>query len=207
MTYPVSNWKKLRRGYGFGVKTFYSAFHLGIDIIIPEGTAIYAWGNLEIIKAFSGTDGGNQIHVKLNGDVRLIRIMHLKALPKIGKYNKGEVIAYSGNTGKYTTAPHTHFDVSTNGVLDLTNTSNFEDPEAYFNKLAEETMELKKDSAGNQYLVCQGDKIAFSIPDEEQLAEVKAYKQFGEPVLFDPTGWLIVRGGSENWWKSKLNIK
>jgi len=207
MIFPIINWQTLRRGYEFGEKTFYSAFHLGIDIIVPTGTPIKAWKNLEIIKALNGVDGGNQAHIKVDGDKRLFRIMHLNALPKVGRYKEGDVIAYSGNTGKYSTAPHTHFDVSTNGVLDLTNTSNFEDPEAYFNKLAEETMELKKDSAGNQYLVCQGDKIAFSIPDEEQLAEVKAYKQFGEPVLFDPTGWLIIRGGSENWWKSKLNIK
>ena len=132
MIYPIANWQKLKRGYKFGEKTFYTAHHLGIDIICSSGTPIVAWQDLEVIKFMVGAEGGNTIWVKCPNNPRLFRLMHLLNPVKVGKYKQGVVIAKVGSTGNLSTGPHLHMDICRNGVLDLKNFGNFEDVEAYF---------------------------------------------------------------------------
>lgn len=136
MTYPLKNWEKIKRGYKFGEKTFYSARHLGTDYIVPEGTPVYAPDDCEIVKTGDFPEGGNTIHVrfehKKHGKL-IMRCLHLsKFLPK-GKRKEGDILAYSGNTGEYTKGPHLHLDISRDKV-EVNNFGNFIDPEKIFSK-------------------------------------------------------------------------
>jgi len=140
--YPLNKWLLYPRGYRFGQPTFYSDFHLGLDVVCPSGTEIIAWDDLVVSNALVGAQGGNTIWVKSDG--KLFRLMHLSKPGKTGTYKKGQVIGYTGNTGA-STAPHLHIDISKNGNLELNNHANFIDPEEYFKQLNDNNMELTKD--------------------------------------------------------------
>lgn len=134
MIYPLKNWQKIKRGYRFGDKTWYSPHHLGVDYIVSEGTPIYAPINCQIIVSGKFLQGGDTIHVAFNDPEYgklIMRCMHLsKLLPK-GNYNEGDILGYTGNTGKYTTAPHLHLDLSKEKVV-IRDFKNFIDPDKYF---------------------------------------------------------------------------
>lgn len=134
MNYSLKNWQKVKRGYLFGVKTFYSKNHLGVDYIVPEGTSIYAPTNCQIIVSDKRPQGGNTIHVAFD-DFKygrlIMRCMHLSKMSKKGSYNNRDILGYTGNTGKYTTAPHLHLDLSINKV-NHRDFANFIDPDEFF---------------------------------------------------------------------------
>jgi len=136
MLYPLKEWKTAKRGYKFGEKTFYSAHHLGVDLIVPAGTPVYAPVDCEIIFSGIGKQGGNTIWAiwndKESGKI-VMRCMHLKKKFPKGKYIEGAVIALTGNTGEYTTGPHLHLDLS-KGKVNLKDFKNFIDPDEYFDK-------------------------------------------------------------------------
>lgn len=113
-------------------ETFYSSHHLGLDIIAPSGTPIYAWQDLEVINYTFGPEGGNTIQIKCPNNQRLFRLMHLLHSVKKGRYKEGQIIAYVGNTGNKSRGSHLHLDISKNGILNLRDLNNFEDPEAIF---------------------------------------------------------------------------
>ena len=131
MAYPLANWKNYRRGYLFGVPTFYSQFHLGLDVICPIGTILYAWDDCKVVSKY-GPEGGNTAWVYT--DDKLFRFLHLDKPCKTGEMKVGDVIGKTGNTGK-STGPHCHLDISKNGKLELTNHKNFIDPEQYFKNI------------------------------------------------------------------------
>lgn len=95
-----------------------------IDFSLPIGTPVYAAREGEVVGVdVSSNYGGsspayraymNYINIR-HSDGTLGNYYHLKyggSTVKIGdKVTKGQLIAYSGNTG-YTTAPHLHFSVS-----------------------------------------------------------------------------------------------
>ncbi len=157
MIYPLKDWKKLKRGYKFGQKTSYSNFHLGLDIIAPSGTPILAWQTLDIIDSYYGLDGGNTALIRCPNNKRLFRIMHLQFRARIGRYQEGQEIAKVDNTGRLSTGPHLHIDISKNGKLNLQNLSNFEDPEAYFQSIVEPPVP----------------SYAIKVTDPKQLKELK----------------------------------
>lgn len=132
MIYPLANWKKLKRGYLFREKTFYTRYHLGLDLIAPVNTPIFAWQDLVVIKTFYGFDGGYTALVKCPNNKRLFRLMHLERLSSVGSFKEGSPFAFVGNSGRLSTGPHLHIDISKNGVLNVKDISNFEDPELYF---------------------------------------------------------------------------
>lgn len=132
MSYPLTYWKTYKRGYRFGVPTSYSNFHLGLDVICPIGTPIYAWDSCEVIKAFKGTQGGNTIWVRADG--MLFRFLHLDKPGVVGKFKEGDLLGKTGNTG-LSTGPHVHIDISKNGILNLNDRKNFIDPEKYFDSI------------------------------------------------------------------------
>lgn len=132
MRYPLDNWKKLRRGYKFLERTHYSLHHLGLDVIAPAGTPLYAWQDLSITATLYGPQGGNTAFIICNGNKRLFRVMHLLKPAKTGKYKEGSIIGYIGNTGAYSLGSHLHIDISKNGILNLKDLKNFEDPELFF---------------------------------------------------------------------------
>lgn len=104
------------RGYvtsNFGSRSL--GYHYGIDIGIPSGTDVYAAdGGIVIYAGYKGTYGKL---IKINhGANKETRYAHnSRLLVSSGeKVFKGQLIAYSGNTGR-STGPHLHFEVRING--------------------------------------------------------------------------------------------
>jgi putative endonuclease len=136
MQYPLKNWRRLKRGYGFGEKTFYSPFHLGADYIVPKGTPVFAPAGCEVFIVGDFPEGGNTIHIRLKNrkyGPLVMRFMHLSKMSPLGKYKAGDILSLTGNTGKLTTAPHLHIDISSDSVK-IGNFKNFLDPDKFFSK-------------------------------------------------------------------------
>lgn len=118
---PVEN-KELRAlcsGFGFRIHPIYKVkkMHTGVDFHAREGTPVYSTGDGVIIKADQELGGyGNQIEVD-HGYGYVTKYAHLsKFVGKRGqKVKRGELIAYSGNTGT-SVAPHLHYEVIKGGV-------------------------------------------------------------------------------------------
>ncbi len=111
----------VRIGDGFGMRFHpvlkYRRMHYGLDFLANIGTPVYATGN-GVVK-LSKRYGGLGITVIINhGFGYETRYGHLKkSLVKVGqKIKRGDLIAYSGNTGRLSTGPHLHYEVLHNGV-------------------------------------------------------------------------------------------
>lgn len=120
-------------GYTFGVKTYYSDFHLGVDYC-ANFDILYAPFD-GTIEHFQGTQGGLTIWFRPDGQDVLIRFLHLSQILVTGHVKEGTQIAVTGDSG--TTSPpgkppyaHLHLDISKHN-LDLKNTGNFIDPEKF----------------------------------------------------------------------------
>jgi murein DD-endopeptidase MepM/ murein hydrolase activator NlpD len=109
--YPLKEWQTLPRGYKHGDDTFYGSKHLGVDIIVDEGTPVYAHMNGTVATS-NGKQGGFTAHFLTSDGT--FRYMHLSEFGKKGQVNKGDIIGYTGNTGELTTAPHLHADQNVN---------------------------------------------------------------------------------------------
>ena len=104
----------------------YAGSHLAVDIRIPTGTPIYAVANGYVEKVQHQSSGfGNHIVIKhprvplLNGgkDTLYSAYAHLSStvVSEGDVVRKGDLIAYSGNTGLSTT-PHLHFQIDTSAA-------------------------------------------------------------------------------------------
>ncbi len=117
---PIPN-KKLERmasGYGWRIDPVYKIqkFHEGMDFTCPVGTEVHVTGDgvVETVN-YSFNGYGNEIIVNHGYGYRT-RYAHLsrfKATPG-QKVTRGEVIAFTGSTGK-STGPHLHYEVIKNG--------------------------------------------------------------------------------------------
>ncbi len=90
--------------------------HYGLDIAVATGTPIKAAADGRV--TFSGTNGGYGIMVILDhgNGVETRYAHHSRNLVSVGQQVKrGDVIAYSGNTG-VSTGPHLHFEIRHNNV-------------------------------------------------------------------------------------------
>jgi len=126
--FPLKN--KQIGGYRFGEPTFYSAKHLGTDYK-ANYVELYAPSNGRIVWEGFGSQGGNTIHFRPDGQDIVIRFMHLQEFKRGQEYvNEGELIAITGNTGSATTAAHLHTDVS-KGSVQINNFNNFINPEDF----------------------------------------------------------------------------
>ena len=117
---PIYN-KDLRRvasGYGMRIDPFLKVrrMHYGLDFSVKKGTPIYATadGKVVIIKSsFGGL--GKHIYLDHGNGYRTVYAHLNKFNVKKGqKVKRGELIAYSGNTGR-STSPHLHYEVHKNG--------------------------------------------------------------------------------------------
>lgn len=100
--------------------------HLGQDYICPVGTPVYAIADGSI-KISNGRQSGLMITLVTNTKLS-VRIMHLSRTVKHdGMVKRGDLIAYSGNTGT-STAPHSHIDVFKGLVTNINQFYNFIDP-------------------------------------------------------------------------------
>jgi murein DD-endopeptidase MepM/ murein hydrolase activator NlpD len=92
------------------------SFHAGIDVVLAEGTNVYAAAPGRVVTA--GWEGGYGILVVLDhGDGYSTWYGHLsQLLVSVGQFVEiGQAIARSGNTG-LSTGPHLHFEVRHDGV-------------------------------------------------------------------------------------------
>ena len=117
---PVSNkdLKRLASGFGRRIDPFLKVkrMHYGLDFSIKVGTPIYATadGKAVVVKtSFGGF--GKHIYLDHGNGYRTVYAHLDKFNIKRGqKVKRGELIAYSGNSGR-STAPHLHYEVHKNG--------------------------------------------------------------------------------------------
>lgn len=112
--------------------------HLGTDYGTPIGTSVLAPVTGTIVASGTTKSLGNFCHFKYthDGKTYVARFLHLQTVPKQGKYQKGQIMAYTGNTG-FSEGPHLHVDIWLDDVrLDLINKNNWGnmtiDPETHF---------------------------------------------------------------------------
>ncbi len=118
-------WPLLDNGGGyissnFGLRrdpfTGKQAFHNGIDIGIWTGTPVVATADGTILFSGSKAGYGNLVEIDHGYGFQTVYAHNHKLLVQRGqKVKRGEVIAYSGNTGR-STAPHLHYEVKVNGI-------------------------------------------------------------------------------------------
>jgi len=104
---------------GFVTKDFNpGSGHFGIDFAVKEGTPIFATANGYVVFAnFTVEDGYTIILAHPENYISVYK--HCSSLLKKERQSvmQGEIIALSGNTGKWSTGPHLHFEIWKNGIL------------------------------------------------------------------------------------------
>ena len=117
---PVSNkeLKRLASGFGYRMHPIYKVrkMHWGTDFSIKTGTPVYATGD-GVVRFVKSSFGGYGKQIEINhGFGYRTKYAHLSEflVRKGQKVKRGELIAYSGNTGG-STAPHLHYEVIKDG--------------------------------------------------------------------------------------------
>ena len=90
--------------------------HYGIDIVVKDGTPVYASAGGFVV--FSGyTNNYGNIIILSHSDGYLSIYKHCSVILKKERefVKQGELIAQSGNSGMATTGPHLHFEIWHNG--------------------------------------------------------------------------------------------
>jgi murein DD-endopeptidase MepM/ murein hydrolase activator NlpD len=86
--------------------------HYGTDIVAKENEPIKAVADGTVIMASWTDDTGNVIAIQHKGNIISIYKHNSVLLRKVGDFVKaGQAIAIVGNTGKYTSGPHLHFEL------------------------------------------------------------------------------------------------
>jgi hypothetical protein len=120
--------KYITQAYGVASKRYpRTGRHIGTDYGTPVGTNLRAPWNGKITTAGTGPHTGNFCHYEytFNGQKWEERWCHLKTIPEIGTYRRGDIIAVSGNTGE-STGPHLHREKWVNDVrVDLITKTNW----------------------------------------------------------------------------------
>lgn len=113
--YPLSEWV-ITSPFGNRIHpiSHIEKFHNGIDLSAPVGTPIYAPEDSTVIKSYSNSVGGKQIILE-HPEGYKTGYAHLSdTLFNVGdKLKRGDIFAYTGNTGASTGA-HLHFTVRKN---------------------------------------------------------------------------------------------
>jgi len=110
MKYSSASYITCSYGYRIDPIDHTPSFHHGVDIGVPEGTAVYAVRDGTVKSITENSTYG--INITLQSGMYVMRYAHLSGvLVSEGEaVKKGDVIARSGNTGR-TTGPHLHFEV------------------------------------------------------------------------------------------------
>ena len=88
------------------------SFHHGVDVALPTGTPLTAPADGIVVRKGNGPSGGITLIVKHADDVFTV-YYHLSKPSHLlvgSRFEQGEVIAHSGNTGA-STGPHLHWEV------------------------------------------------------------------------------------------------
>lgn len=120
VTYPLESFA-LHQGFGENIVGFYKDLgmrgHNGLDLVAKDGTPCYAVcdGKVEFYADKDGGLGANLYSKEFKVDEELYRLKfiyyHLKQfiVDPDGQVSKGQMIALTDNTGRYTTGAHLHF--------------------------------------------------------------------------------------------------
>ena len=125
-------------GYRFQEYTFYNTKHTGTDWV-ANFVSLYAPVSGNIIATPVDYGGGQWINFQCD-DGSLHLFAHLSSVHPLGRYEEGQQIGITGNTGGYTTGPHLHEQIYVNG--------NLIDPEGYYKG---ETMDTELLALVNKY--------------------------------------------------------
>lgn len=86
--------------------------HYGIDIVAKANAPIHSIADGTVIFAGWTDETGNVIAIQHRGNLISIYKHNAKLLKQVGDIvSSGEAIAIIGNTGKYSTGPHLHFEL------------------------------------------------------------------------------------------------
>lgn len=120
--------KYISQIYGVGSKRYpRTRRHIGTDYATPVGTTVLAPWDGKITTAGTGPHTGNFCHFEYtyNGQKWEERWCHLRSVPEIGTYRRGNTVAVTGNTGESTGA-HLHREVWKDDVrVDLITKTNW----------------------------------------------------------------------------------
>ncbi|WP_104743772.1 M23 family metallopeptidase [Helicobacter cinaedi] len=126
--YPMEHYNRISADYGYRVHPLFFTRHLhtGVDFATPIGTPVYATAD-GVVNAASFSTGGYGYLVKIDHSLGFMTYYaHLnKIVVQKGMFVKrGQLIAYSGNTGQ-STGPHLHYEIRFLG--NVINPKNFMD--------------------------------------------------------------------------------
>ena len=111
MQFPLKIPIKVTSNYGMRG----GRLHNGVDLAAPVGTPIFAPLSGTVSANFYNDLGGNQITINhgtySTGYAHLVKRSNLQ---KGSKVKQGQIIGYTGNTGR-STGPHLHYVVRKNG--------------------------------------------------------------------------------------------
>ena len=112
--YPMEHYNRISADYGYRVHPLFFTRHLhtGVDFATAIGTPVYATAD-GVVNAASFSTGGYGYLVKIDHSLGFMTYYaHLnKIVVQKGMFVKrGQLIAYSGNTGQ-STGPHLHYEI------------------------------------------------------------------------------------------------
>jgi len=90
--------------------------HNGVDLATPVGTPVHSPQRGTVITSFTNDLGGNQIIIEHPGGFKTGYAHLSKKVASGTRVNKGDIVAYTGNTGR-STGPHLHLTVKKSGNL------------------------------------------------------------------------------------------
>lgn len=107
----------LRKSSSFGMRALFQRMHKGIDFAIPLGTPVYVSSNGKVrITGYEKSGYGKYIVVRHPNGIETV-YAHLSKIIVSRNENVrvGQVIAFSGNTGR-STGPHLHYEMRYRGI-------------------------------------------------------------------------------------------
>ncbi|HLV31696.1 MAG TPA: M23 family metallopeptidase, partial [Chitinispirillaceae bacterium] len=117
----------LGRNHNFQVTSPYGlrslGMHYGIDYGVPEGTPLYAVTNADVERSYFHKGYGETVYINDGKNTFVYAHLSERSVKSGSKLQKGQIIGYSGNTGR-STGPHLHFEVRINEGIYPSNTLN-----------------------------------------------------------------------------------
>ena len=113
--WPVKGPVSSRFGPRISPFTGKRAFHAGLDISGPRGKTVRAPAKGKVVEAAYDTKIGNFIRINHRHGVETIYGHLSKLLVRSGQeVKRGDVLGLIGSTGRYSTGPHLHYQITVN---------------------------------------------------------------------------------------------